>query len=88
MSFRWRSGRCTGEDLIEQLKFMADQGFTALEDNGMKGRPVALQENIAREMGRLGMTMGVFVAHKIYWREPNLASGDEAKREEFLADIC
>ncbi|MCG6924169.1 MAG: TIM barrel protein [Acidobacteria bacterium] len=51
-----------GEDLIDQVKFIADQGFTALEDNGMPGRPVSVQERIAAEMGRLGMTMGVFVA--------------------------
>ena len=31
--------------------------------------------------------MGVFVAHKIYWREPNLTSGDKALREEFVANI-
>lgn len=52
-----------GEDLIDQLKFIADQGFTALEDNGMMGRPIDVQEKIAREMTRLGMTMGVFVAY-------------------------
>jgi hydroxypyruvate isomerase len=33
-----------GDDPIDQLKFMADQGFTALEDNGMRGRPPELQE--------------------------------------------
>jgi hydroxypyruvate isomerase len=33
------------------------------------------------------MKMGVFVAHKIYWNEPNLASGDLNKRSEFLNDI-
>ncbi|MGH6961819.1 MAG: hydroxypyruvate isomerase family protein, partial [Dongiaceae bacterium] len=52
-----------GEDLIDQLKFMADSGFTALEDNGMMGRSPDEQERIAREMQRLGMTMGVFVAY-------------------------
>lgn len=31
--------------------------------------------------------MGVFVAHKIYWKEPNLASGDLDFREEFLSQI-
>ena len=51
-----------GEDLIDQLQFMADQGFTALEDNGMPNRPVEVQEKIAQAMTRLGMTMGVFVA--------------------------
>lgn len=51
-----------GDDLVDQLKFAADQGFTAWEDNGMAGRPVELQERIAGAMARLGMTMGVFVA--------------------------
>jgi hydroxypyruvate isomerase len=51
-----------GEDPIDQLKFGADQGFTAWEDNGMMGRPVELQEKIARMMQELGMTMGVFVS--------------------------
>lgn len=76
-----------GEDLIDQIKFMSDVGFTAMEDNGMKGRTVEMQEKIASEMTRLGMEMGVFVAHKIYWKEPNLASGDEDKRDEFLSQI-
>jgi hydroxypyruvate isomerase len=52
-----------GEDPVDQLKYMADQGFTALEDNGMAGRPKEEQERIAREMARLNMTMGVFVAY-------------------------
>lgn len=51
-----------GEDLVDQLRFAADQGFTAWEDNGMPGRPLEVQERVAREMARLGMTMGVFVA--------------------------
>ena len=76
-----------GDDLVGQIEFMADVGFRSLEDNGMAGRSVADQERIARAMERLGMRMGVFVAHTIHWREPHLASGDEAKREEFLAEI-
>jgi len=51
-----------GADPIDQLKFAADQGFTAWEDNGMMEKPPDLQEKIAREMSRLGMTMGVFVS--------------------------
>lgn len=76
-----------GEDLIDQISFMADAGFRSLEDNGMKGRPVEVQERIAAEMARRGMRMGVFVAHSIDWQEADLASGDEAKREEFLQEI-
>lgn len=76
-----------GEDPVDQLRFMADEGFRSLEDNEMRNRPVAEQERIATEMARLGMRMGVFVAHTIYWREPNLASGDADRRAEFLAEI-
>jgi len=76
-----------GDDPIDQLKFMADQGFTAFEDNSMKGREVALQEKMAKTMMDAGMTMGVFVAHKIYWKQPNLASGKEDWRNEFLSQI-
>lgn len=50
-----------GKDLIDQLKFMHDQGFRALEDNGMLKRSVEEQEKIGSELARLGMTMGVFV---------------------------
>ena len=76
-----------GEDPIDQLKFMVDQGFMALEDNGMKDRTVELQSKIADTMGKLGMEMGVFVAHKIYWTEPSLTSGKQDKRDEFLKHI-
>lgn len=76
-----------GKDPIDQLTFMADQGFRAFEDNGMSGREVMLQEKMAGVMQDRGLEMGVFVAHKIYWNEPNLASGDPGRREEFLQDI-
>ncbi len=76
-----------GEDPIDQLNFMADQGFTAFEDNGMKGRTEELQKKMAVVMEKRGLTMGVFVAHKIYWKESNLASGNLEKRAEFLNDI-
>lgn len=76
-----------GEDPIAQLSFMADQGFSAFEDNGMAGREVSLQEQMAATMQKRGLEMGVFVAHSIYWNEPNLTSGDVTKREEFLVEI-
>lgn len=73
-----------GKDPIAQLNFMADQGFTAFEDNGMRTRDLAIQEKMAQTMKDRGIEMGVFVAHEIYWKEPNLASGDKDKRTEFL----
>lgn len=76
-----------GEDPIDQLNFMADQGFTAFEDNDMRNREVALQEKMAATMEKRGLRMGVFVAHQIYWQKPNLASGDANLRAEFLEYI-
>jgi len=76
-----------GEDLLDQLQFMSDAGFTAMEDNGMKGREVAMQEKIASKMANLGMEMGVFVAHTIYWSEPSLTSGKSDKLNQFLKEV-
>jgi len=76
-----------GEDLLDQLQFMADAGFTAMEDNGMKGRQKGLQEKIASKMANLGMEMGVFVAHTVSWNEADLTSGDPEKLAAFLAEI-
>ncbi len=75
-----------GEDSVAQLEFMADQGFTAFEDNGMAGRPVEEQKRIAAALERLGMKMGVFVAHTHLW-EKNLSTGDAAPRDRFVKDI-
>jgi hydroxypyruvate isomerase len=69
-----------GDDPIDQLKFAADQGFTAWEDNGMMGKPVDLQEKIAREMERLGMTMGVFVAMADFGTRDFVHSDPEQRR--------
>ncbi len=76
-----------GDDPVDQLSFMADQGFLAFEDNGMKDRPVSVQEKMAQTMANRNMTMGVFVAHKIYWKEPTLTTGQEKSRKEFLQQI-
>ena len=43
-----------GNDPIDQLKFAADQGFTAWEDNGMMRRDTELQKKIARTMEQFG----------------------------------
>jgi hydroxypyruvate isomerase len=50
-----------GTDFVDQIKFMADQGFRGIEDNGLLGRPIAEQERFGKTLGQLNMTMGVFV---------------------------
>ena len=73
-------------ELLDQLQFMVDQGFEALEDNGMAGREVELQNRIAAEMQRLNMEMGVFVATGDFGN-PTFTSGREDLQEKTLADI-
>lgn len=50
-----------GKNFVDQIKFMADQGFRSIEDNGFLGRSQSEQEQIARTLSDLKMTMGVFV---------------------------
>ena len=82
--FRQHAGE---KGLAAELEFMAAEGFTALEDNGLKGRPVADQELVGKTLDRLKMRMGVFVAHTISWNEPHLATGDAAIRDKFLQEV-
>lgn len=77
-----------GEDLIGQLKFMHERGFRAMEDNGMMGRTKETQEAVAKEMGRLGIEMGVFVISFDNWPpKVTLTSGDPEWKNKFL-DTC
>ena len=76
-----------GDNLIDQLNYIADQGFTAFEDNNLKKRTIDTQNKMSKTMQKRSIEMGVFVAHTIHWKEPNLASGDNSKREQFLKEI-
>lgn len=74
------------KDEIDQLKFMADQGFTAFEDNGMRGRSKEMQEKIGATLQKLNMTMGVFVANDGGF-EPLLPTGRREHLDRFVANI-
>lgn len=76
-----------GADLIDQLNFMADQGFTALEDNGLMGRDVAMQTKIGETLAKRNMTMGVFVVEKGGNMANTLAAGKKENVDIFL-DGC
>ena len=39
-----------GDDLIDQLNYIADQGFTAFEDNNLKKRTIETQNKMAKVM--------------------------------------
>lgn len=76
-----------GDDFIDQLKFMADRGFTAMEDNGMMRRDVAMQTKIGETMAQLNMEMGVFVIDKGGNMQNTLAAGNPDFVDIFL-DGC
>lgn len=79
-------GAHAGKDVVAELRFMAEQGFTALEDNGMMSRPVAEQERIAQEMARLNMTMGVFVTYAEFGKA-TFVNNDKDVRDMLLKQM-
>jgi len=73
-----------GDNFIDQIKFMHDQGFRSIEDNGLVKRPIALQEEIGKTLSNLGMTMGVFVVEKGGNGANTLAAGKQEYVDIFL----
>lgn len=53
--------KSAGKDPLDQIQFMYDHGFRAIEDNGMMNKPVELQQAVGNKLEALGMAMGVFV---------------------------
>jgi len=76
-----------GDDPIDQLNFMADQGFTAFEDNGMMKRDIAMQTKMGETLAKRNMTMGVFVIDKGGNMANTLAAGNPEYVDIFL-DGC
>jgi hydroxypyruvate isomerase len=52
-----------GAEPAAQIQFAADQGFGAMFDNGIMGRPPVEQELISRELAKRGMALGPFVLY-------------------------
>jgi hydroxypyruvate isomerase len=87
-----------GKDIFDQLRFMADQGFRALEDSalvavqfpnqmgiGMLRQPPELLSRIGDTLASLGMEMGTMAWGPTFWPpQATLASGKPELREEFL----
>ncbi|HNS19262.1 MAG TPA: TIM barrel protein [Sedimentisphaerales bacterium] len=72
-----------GRDPIDQIKFMADEGFSAMFDNGLMGRPPEQQEQIAKEMDRLGMTLGPFVMYAEFGK-PTFVTQDKEFQDQIV----
>jgi hydroxypyruvate isomerase len=75
-----------GPDPIDQLRFIADQGFRAVADNNLHRRPTQVQQRMGAEMVRLGISMGCFVALGDQTR-PNFVSNNSETREHLLKHL-
>jgi hydroxypyruvate isomerase len=73
-----------GKDFTEQIRFMYDQGFRSIEDNGMLRRSKADQEKIGALLSRLGMTMGVFVVDGGDNWKTSLTTGKTEFKDRFV----
>lgn len=75
-----------GSDPIDQVKFLADEGFVAIEDGGLRAKPPALQSRIGNELARQGMAMGLFVGLADFGRA-TFASGSVDLRQLVLREL-
>jgi hydroxypyruvate isomerase len=74
-----------GKDFGDQIRYGYDQGFRAIEDNGMMDRSPEDQEKIGSLLTKLNMSMGVFVHAFDHWPvSTSLCSGSTEWREKFL----
>jgi hydroxypyruvate isomerase len=76
-----------GKDFVDQIKFMHDQGFRGIEDNGMLKRSKEEQERIGSTLAKLGMTMGVFVIDAGDNWKVSLATGKQEFKDTFVK-VC
>jgi len=71
-----------GDDVLDQIRFAADQGFRAWEDNGLKGRSKDMQSKVGRLLEQRGMTMGVFVSLAAFRDSDFVTKTDEAYQDQ------
>jgi len=73
-----------GNDMVDQIDFMAEAGFRSIEDNGMRGRSVEDQQRIADALERNNMRMGVFVMNMDGAWYPSLSTGKQEEIDKFV----
>jgi len=76
-----------GNDVIDQIKFAADQGFTGWEDNGGNKRPEELQTKIGETLAKLGMKMGVFVSWNDFKTSEFVTKTDKDFQDRLRAEM-
>lgn len=73
-----------GKSFLDQIQFMYDQGFRAIEDNGYLKRSIQEQEAIGNILAKLGMTMGVFVVDGGDNWKTSLTTGKKEFHDNFI----
>ncbi|WP_186756663.1 hydroxypyruvate isomerase family protein [Echinicola salinicaeni] len=75
-----------GNDYVDQINFMAEQGFPAMEDNGLMKRSSEDQKRIGAALEKNNMTMGVFVIDPGFNWKVGLTTGKEEFKEAFVKE--
>ena len=76
-----------GKNFLDQIQFAYDQGFRAIEDNGMMSRTPEEQSKIGEKLAKLGMQMGVFVITSDSWHwKTSLATGKQEWKDKIAKD--
>ncbi len=73
-----------GNDILDQIRFMHDQGFRSIEDNGYLKRSVEQQTKIGELLAKLGMRMGVFVVDGGDNWKTSLTTGKKEFKDKFI----
>jgi hydroxypyruvate isomerase len=91
-----------GKDPIDQIKYMADLGFTALEDSGFKAdyipfdatkmgigmcnQPNSVLDKIGSTMDKLGMEMGTFVVTPHTWPPIDIVTSGKPELQKIFIE--
>jgi hydroxypyruvate isomerase len=75
-----------GSDPIDQIRFLAEQGFRSIEDTGLRGKSSALQAQIGAELARHRMTLACFTGVADFGR-PTFASDRCDLRLDVLREL-
>lgn len=78
--------KSAGNDVLDQIRFCADEGFTAFEYNGLPNETPEMQEKIGSLLREKKMQMGVFVAYANF-TEPTFANPKPETTRQILQDI-
>lgn len=75
-----------GNDVIDQINYCNEKGFTAIEYNGIKKETPEKQSEIGETLAKHNMKMGVFVAYANF-AKPTFANPQDDSTEDILNQL-